>query len=119
MHERHDPSQRRLIWPPEPGFFRLRLCKGAWAVPSKIARLPEAQDWWQATIDEAVYPAHRDPVLAAGVPEVWQGGFIIEESEYLFLLAVKAHAAARGLTHHPSLNPYTPISAMRLEPIQP
>lgn len=113
---RHAAAQRRLIWPPEPGFFALRLARGGWRVP---ARIHHAGGVWWAEIDGIAGPADPDPAYARGVDRIWHGGIRIQaESEYRYMLALKAWAAAND-PRHPCLHPTQPIDRMRLSPLLP
>lgn len=112
--DRHDARQRRAIWPPQPGFFRLRLAKNAWPVP---ARITHDGDMWQATIDGSECAAHADPALAPRVTDIWEGGWIVDEAEYRWALAVRDAAAAADHTDHPALNPTKAINPLRLIPL--
>jgi hypothetical protein len=112
--ERHHDDQRRQVWPPEAGFFRLRLVRKGWAVPCQIVCTDD--ELWQATIDGEALTAHADPAHAPRVADIWHGGHRIDEAEYLWCLAVKEHAAAHD-PDHPALNPRQAISPMRLKPL--
>jgi hypothetical protein len=114
MPGRHDPAQSRLIWPPSPGLFRLRLVKGAWAVPARIL----FGGLWQAEIDEALNAPHADAVLARGVDTIWHGGLRIDQDEYDWLIATKRHAEAHDPSH-PCLHPTRAIDRSRLRAFRP
>lgn len=114
-NRRHDPAQARSIWPPSVGTFRLRLVKGGWAVPAQIV---ETAAGWCAIIDEIALPPHPDPAQADGVERVWTGGTMIDQSEYDWLIALKA-AAKQTAPDHPAVNPRKPIDHMLLKPILP
>lgn len=115
--ERHDPAQSRRIDQVEAGYFRLRLAKGAWAVPARIVRDPE-RNQWRAILDGEDGTPHCDPMLAQNVSRIWEGGVIITRAEYEWLLAVKLHYSIHD-PEHPSLHPRRPVSPMRLKPIMP
>jgi hypothetical protein len=115
--ERHGKDQARAVWPPEQGYFRLRLARGAWEVPCRIVRTEDGE--WFAEIDGCAHASNPDPALAEGISIVWTYGFRTDEADFRWRLAVKAHAAAHGSPDHPALNPRRAISLMRLSPIQP
>jgi hypothetical protein len=114
LSDRHAVDQRRAIWPPEPGCFRIRLAPRAWLVPCKIVH---DDDGWHAIIDEREHDPHPDPAHAPRVSDVWTG-LRISESEYDWLIAVKRQAE-RTDPSHPSLNPTTAIHPNRLQPLIP
>jgi hypothetical protein len=113
---RFGPSQTRPVWPPRAGHFRLRLCRGGWAVPAKIQHSPI--EGWRAIIDEAEKDWHDDPAYASGVSLVWHHGMIVDVSEYDWCLAVKRWAEKEH-SDHPSLHPQEPIRRMILPPFFP
>lgn len=115
--DRHDASQVRLVWPPAPGFFAMRLVKGGWAVPARI--LLTDRDEWQVELDGKMCEAHADPTLAQYVATVWQSGTRVDESDWRWRNAMRAHAEANKLTNHPALNPRRPIDHRTLDPIMP
>jgi hypothetical protein len=134
MSERHAPAQSRLIWPPEPGLFRLRLVKGAWGVPARILRrdirdcggygcghqpcICDPLFVWQAEIDEAKNEPNIDPALARGVDTIWHGGLKIDQAEYDWLIETKRYAETSN-PGHPCLHPTRPINRSRLRPFVP
>src|SRR4051812_2451633 len=101
MGNRHGDDQRRLVWPPSPGLFRVRQAKSAWKVPAQIV---EDEAGWHAIVDGVPYESNADPALAERVAEVWLGE-IITETDYRWLLAIKADALERNEKDHPSLRP--------------
>jgi hypothetical protein len=105
----------RNVWPPEPGWFRLRLVRGGWPVPAAIRH---TIDGWFAVIDGFQHPPADDPAYAEGISDLWTYGDRIEEHEYEYLLALRAHV----LTHepdHPAANPHRAIQPALLRPILP
>lgn len=112
MSDRHHPSQRRAVWPPETGYFRLRFVRGAWAVP---ARITCEDGLWQATIDGDDRQADADPAVAPGVADVWHGGTMIDAVTYAWLLAMKDWALANE-PKHPCLHPREAINPAQLKP---
>jgi len=112
MTDRHAPSQRRLIWPPSPGWFKLRLVRGGWQVPAMICHHDQI-GWW-AVLDGEQFAPHDDPAHAPRVSDIWTGT-IIDEATYDWLLAVKAWARQHE-PDHPCLSPTKPISHRRLIP---
>jgi hypothetical protein len=117
MSGRHDPSQNRLIWPPEPGLFRLRLVKGAWGVPARIHHWPAA-NLWAAEIDEALSDSTRDPAHIPQISMIWHGGLRIDAAEYEWLIETKRYAEIAN-PEHPCLSPTRPIDRSRLRPFVP
>ena len=111
--ERHDDAQQRPVWPPQEGFFHMRLVRKGWPVPCRILCTDAG---WQAIIDGEEFPAHADPAHADGVARIWHSGTIVEEGDYCWRLAVKAHAAAHE-PDHPALHPRTAIHPLRLKPL--
>jgi hypothetical protein len=104
----------RIVWPPEEGYFRLRLVRGGWSVPAQISY--DVETGWRATIDGAEREPNRDPALATDVPRVWHYGRFIPEHEYEQLVALKAWAIEHS-PRHPCVNPLKPIDRMMLDPI--
>lgn len=117
MNERHDISQWRESWPPEPGLFRLRLARKGWLVPARIIHDQE-NNLWQAVIDGTVYEPHVDPVMAEGVDRVWHYGLKTSEADYKWLMAMKDHYSAHDPSH-PCLNPRSPMNPSLLKPLMP
>jgi hypothetical protein len=112
---RHAESQRRLIWPPSPGYFRLALVRGGWRVPCRII---SGEAGWHAEINGEIFPPHPDPVQARRVDAVWHGGIMINESDFLWLESVRAWALAHE-PEHPAARPLKAIDPRRLIPIMP
>jgi hypothetical protein len=113
--DRHAKGQRRAVWPPEPGLFRLRLVRGGWGVPCAIA---VTIDGWQAEIDGIAYPPDPDPARAIGVERIWTGAEIIDQSEHDWLIEMKAWALAHE-PDHPAANPLQAINPSELRPLIP
>jgi hypothetical protein len=111
FHDR--AAQARPVWPPEPGFFKLRLCAGGWHVPALIRRRDDGT--WQAVIDTDPLAPSADPATAPGVARIWHGGVRIGQPEYDWLLAIREHAHAHD-PEHPAAQPRRPIHPMRLKP---
>jgi hypothetical protein len=105
---RHHPSQARAVWPPSPGFFRMRLTKRGWEVPCAIRH---DGNGWCAVIDGCEHPPAALPEHAEGVSDIWTYGTITDEADYRWRLAVKAHAAAHE-PDHPACNPRTAINPL-------
>ena len=80
---RQEPS--RLVWPPSPGTFKLRLVRGGPWVPAEIVHL---DGMWQAVIAGEPRRPHADPVLADGVERVWSWAVAIPRFEHDYLCAV-------------------------------
>jgi hypothetical protein len=114
MSNRHATFQRRLIWPPEPGIFALRLVRGAWRAPCRIIYNDDGR--WQAEIDGELQEPDADPALAHMVSAIWHGGIKVDAATYQWMLAVKAHAALHD-PDHPALHPRKPIDPRRLKPL--
>jgi hypothetical protein len=109
------PQPARPVWPPEPGFFTLRLVRRGWAVPAQITHDGTA---WCAIIDEQAYLPHKDPAWAEGVERIWTGGVRVESAHYHWLIALKRWAFASS-PDHPCLFPRRPIDPAQLAPIEP
>jgi hypothetical protein len=108
MHRR----ENRLIWPPEPGWFRLRLVRGGWQVPCQIVH----QDglWW-AIVDGEAKAANADPACAEDVERIWHYGTAIMRHEFDYLEALRAFAPP----DHPARNPLVRIDPRTLTPQVP
>jgi hypothetical protein len=108
-------SPSRLIWPPQPGYFAVRLVRKGFRVPACI-------NWdgsvWHAIIDEITYLPHTDPAHAQGVARIWMSGLMITEADYRWMIAIKVWARTAD-PDHPCLSPRTPIDPARLRPIDP
>lgn len=113
--DRHAAGQARSVWPPEAGFFKLRLVSKGWHVPARIVC---SEGRWHAVIDEAIQESHPDPVHAPEVSRVWSYGAAIDEAEYFHLISLKAWAKAND-TAHPALHPQKPVNRMLLRPLAP
>ena len=113
MSDRKDPPRRIDL--PEPGCFAVKLVRGGPRVPARIVC---ENGLWSADIDgKPCGAAHEDPLYADGVFRVWQGGKIIDETEYRHMLAIKSWAAEHRPTH-PSQNPRKPIGSLaKIPPI--
>jgi len=101
--------QRRLIWPPEPGFFRMRLVRHGWAVPARIIH----EELWQAVVDGVWFDPHEDPLAAPYVARIWQGAMKIDPDHYDWLENVRQWALAH-YPDHPAAHPYAPVDPMLL-----
>jgi hypothetical protein len=104
-----------MIWPPQAGYFRMRLARNAWAVPCRIAH-----DWsgWYAVFDSVPYPPHEDPAHAPWVPEIWAGGEFITVAEYNWLIGIRMWAAQYHPAH-PALHPWQAIDRLTVQPRLP
>lgn len=110
---RRDSEPSRAVWPPEPGWFRMRLVPRGWAAPCQIILHPDGT--WQAIIDGDAGAASPDPVQA-GVDRIWHSGTRIPEDEFRFLNAVREWAKKHQL-EHPAANAMLPIRPGLLKPI--
>jgi hypothetical protein len=113
LNPRHSPNQRRRVDLPSSGFFTLRLVRGGWAVPAQIARNGR---FWFAVVDGETLAAHADPFQAEKVAAIHEFGTAIEQSHYVWLLALREWAAEHD-PDHPCLHPYRAINPMQLRPI--
>lgn len=107
---RRDQEPVRAVWPPEPGYFRVRLVKGGPQVPARISR--NGETW--STVIAGVLSVATDPI-AAGADYIWHYGTRIGETEYREMLFTTAIASA----DHPARNPRQPIDISRLKPLKP
>ena len=102
----------RAVWPPQPGWFNLRLVRGGWRVPCQIVH----QDGlWQAIIDGEAKVAAADPAQAEGVDRIWHGGTRIPQFEFDYLESLRAAAPP----DHPARNPTKRIEPSMLTPMVP
>jgi hypothetical protein len=108
-------EQSRAIWPPEPGFFALRLVRRGWEVPARIVFDGEK---WQAEIDGVASLPDIAPALAENVARIWQGSRRIAEHEFRWLEKLREWAKANQ-PEHPCLHPRQPIKPGMLKPILP
>ena len=113
--ELHAAEQRRVIDAPQPGYYTLRLARGAWRVPCRIVH---DEDGWHAEINGDVQPASPDPYAAPGVAHVHERGLRIDQPTYDWLVALKAYVEAHE-PDHPAARPLDPIDPMQLRPIMP
>jgi hypothetical protein len=104
----------REIANPRPGAFRLRLVRGGWAVPCRIAH-DEPSGLWSCTID-GVTMTHADAV-AAGVFKVWIYGQEVEEWVVRDLEALKVWARTYQ-PDHPCLHPRRRMDPNLLAPVR-
>jgi hypothetical protein len=115
MNQRHGADQVRAVWPPEPGFFRLRLVRKGWAVPCQII----CQDGqWQAEVDGVLLPPVAQPEDAGAIGDIWAYGEKITAPVYDWLHKMRRWAAFHD-PDHPSLHPRKPINPMTLRPLTP
>jgi hypothetical protein len=113
--EIHSYTQRRKIWPPEPGFFSLRLVKDAWRVPARIIC---ENGLWRAEVDDILHPVSDDPAQAYMVDAIWHHGIKIPEDVYQWMYQVREWAA-HNCPDHPCLFPRRAIDPAKLAPIPP
>jgi hypothetical protein len=109
-------DQARRVWPPEPGYFRLRLVKGGWPVGARIGKTEDGL--WQAEVDGKLHHPNWNPAYARMVSDIWHYGERIDQATYQRLIDQAAHARAHD-PGHPAADPYTPIDRAKLKPIQP
>jgi hypothetical protein len=105
----------RLVWPPSPGYFRLRIVRHGWRAPARIVR--DGQEW-HAVIDGEAYPAAADPRHAPGIDRIWHGGTQIGESEYQYLERLREWAREHQ-PNHPAANATLPINPNTTPPVRP
>jgi hypothetical protein len=96
-----------------PGWYRLRLAKGAWPVPCLVTY---TKDGWQATIDGEAFEPHPDPWHATGVDRVHHYGQRISAAEYDRLLEAKEWARQHQ-PDHPCLHPRRAIDRLTIKPL--
>lgn len=92
----------------------MKLVKGGWAVPCRIA-YDSGSGMWETTIDDAV-TMNIDPVQA-GVFKVWLVGKFIAEWEYLDMVNRREWARSNQ-PDHPCLHPRKAIDPNLLRPIR-
>ena len=108
---RQEPS--RNVWPPEPGFFKMRLRSGCWQVPCAIyTKESEGLIWWRVEIDGALSLWDPDPLIAQ-CDRVWHYGERIDEDEFRRLNTLRRTAPA----DHPARNPLKRADPRLLPPI--
>lgn len=110
-----EKQKSRAVWPPEAGYFSVRLVRKGFRVPARIIHDGEK---WQAEVDGEMQTPHPDPALAAMVADIWYGGRQIDQQEYDYLVAVKEHARVNN-PQHPCLHPRCAIDHRVLTPIMP
>lgn len=104
---------------PEPGFFKVRLCKAGPWVPARIRRLCSctatggddgAEHEWRETCDR--FPPLAADVDGEAVPidRVWIYGHPIDERDWRYMTDYAAWARAHA-RHKPEANPRRPITA--------
>lgn len=104
-----DTTPRQLD-EPLPGFYRVRLAKGAHALGAEIRRIERAIDdeqWieWIVVIDgEPEMKASRAPWSNPMMERVYYYGTPIEEVEYRYLIELRAWALQYN-ADHPILHP--------------
>lgn len=103
----------RVVWPPSPGYFTLRLVKGGWRAPAQIIF---ANGLWQAIVDGEAGTPHADPVIA-GVDIIWSYGVFSNAAEYAYLNATREWARRNPQANHPAADATQPISRVRMRPI--
>ncbi len=83
MNRRNEPPRR--IDQPEPGYFKVRLCrKGPW-VGAEIRH--NVNTGWKAFINgESCGFANQDYIVADGVNRIWTFGSTITAAEYKALM---------------------------------
>jgi hypothetical protein len=114
-NDRHRADQRRNVWPPEPGFFSLRLVRNGWPVPARIVC---DGGCWYAIIDGLEHPPAFDPAYAPHVARVWERGTRVDRADYDWRNEMRAYAAANEPAH-PCLRPTEPMDPLSLPPLRP
>ena len=111
----HHNEKPRAVWPPEPGFFRMRLVPQGWKVPCRIVRTEiDGTYLWQTVVNGELSAISSDPV-AVDVDRIWHHGSQIEEHEFWYLEALRDTAPP----DHPARNPRKPIDPALLTPLAP
>ena len=96
----------RAVDEPQPGFFRLRLVRGAPWTACRLER--DACGLWRAFVNEVLQgPPHADPWRVPGLERIWTGAEQIEELEYRHLIRLHDWAVRHDRTH-PAANPSRP-----------
>jgi hypothetical protein len=94
--------------------FAFRLVRDGWRVPSRIIH---DEDGWHAEVDDVIYPAHADPVIAPMVAAVWHAGIKLSQADYEWFVAVREDARKHD-PEHPALHPREPMDPRRLRPLR-
>lgn len=110
MANRDQPA--RIVDQPQPGYFRLKLCKGGWSVPAQIIF---ADGMWQAVIDGVAGEPDPDPITA-GVDRIWNYGDFSNSQSYSYLNALREWSRLHR-PDHPAADATQPISKRRMKPI--
>ena len=105
-----DPLAEEVGAMAQPGFYRLRRRRGAWAIPCEIRHLPDGL--WQTVIDGVTFPPEREPHRAPGLVLLVQFGQTITEADYRYFNARRDSAPPDD----PSRNPERRIDFNTLTP---
>lgn len=116
----------RIADRPQPGHFKLRLCKGGPFVAASISFAPSTdpetgepldRSWhWEATIAGSLVADPSPSWVRAGVDRVWLFGTPIDKAEHDFLLSAAAWDRAHA-PDAPMANPQKPVDIRAIEPI--
>lgn len=113
-----DDEAPRTVWPPEPGYFRMKLVKNGWPAPCEIQRREvDGLVLWQAIVDGDVMPEVPRPERCPHIERIWTSGFRIDETEYRWRNSLR-DSARKHRVQHPAANARRPIIVMRLRPIE-
>lgn len=116
VSERHASSQRRAVWPPEPGsLFRYPLVRGGWGVPCQLVLSDNGT--WHAVVDGRPREPHRDPELAQFVADIWHYGVRVSQQTYDWLTKEREYRRRFGPPNHPAINPTMPMHPAQLPPL--
>ena len=119
-------TQRRLVWPPDPGFFRMPLVRGGWPVPCRIMHelMPDPTQtsmklrMWRAIIDEEALDPALDALTAIGVARIWHNAEIVGQADYEWRCALKNEKRVSD-PDHPCLHPGRVMNPRTLKPLTP
>lgn len=103
--------------PPQPGWFKLRLCRGGPLVPAMIFHVEDVGWSCEVNGDDPTPPV-EDWAYARAVLRVWHHGERATEAECRLLIEMRRWART-AQPNHPLLRPWEPINLNQLAPVLP